>query len=80
MKSAFCALRSSSSAAVSSSGVSREDHAAHDRQAVFGEEHVLGAAQADALRAELAGDGRVGAGVGVGAHADLALADRRRPS
>ena len=52
-----------------------EDHLAHHRQAVGGEEHVLGAAQADALGAELAGVGGVLAGVGVGAHAELALAD-----
>ena len=31
-----------------------EDHVDHDRQALLGEEHVLGAAQADALGAELA--------------------------
>ena len=52
-----------------------QDHAAHDRQAVLAEEHVLGAAQADALGAELAGVGRVGTVVGVGPHAELALAD-----
>ncbi len=43
-----------------------EDHAAHDRQPVP-EEHVLGAAQADALRAVLAGPGGVLRRVGVGA-------------
>ena len=32
-----------------------EDHALHDRQAIFAEEHVLGAAQADAARAERIG-------------------------
>ena len=52
-----------------------EDHAAHDRQAVVGEEHVLGAAQPDALGAEVAGVGGVLAVVGVGADAELALAD-----
>ena len=35
------------------------DHLLHDRQPVLAEEHVLGAAQADALGAELAGLGRV---------------------
>ena len=46
-----------------------EDHLAHDRQAVGGEEHVLGATQADALGAEVAGVGGVLTGVGVRAHA-----------
>ena len=40
--------------------------------AVLAEEHVLGAAQADALGAELAGLGGVGRGVGVGADLQLA--------
>ncbi len=40
--------------------------------AVLGEEHVLGAAQADALGAELAGDLGVARDVRVGAHAELA--------
>ena len=51
-----------------------EDHAAHDGEAVGGEEHVLGAAQPDALGAEAAGVGRVLPGVGVGAHTELAAA------
>ena len=51
----------------------RRGSSAHDRQAVLAEEHVLGAAQADALGAELAGVGGVLAGVGVGAHASLPL-------
>ena len=53
-KSAFWTWRSSSSASASSSVGGGEDHAAHDRQAVLAEEHVLGAAQADALGAEAA--------------------------
>ena len=32
-----------------------QDHALHDRQAIFLEEHVLGAAEANALGAEVAG-------------------------
>ena len=36
--------------------VVREDHALHDRQPVFAEEHVLGTAQADAARAERVGE------------------------
>ena len=51
-----------------------EDHALHDRQPVA-EEHVLGAAQADALGAEVARVLGVGAVVGVGPHRELALAD-----
>ena len=49
--------------------VVRQDHALHDRNAALAEEHVLGAAQADAARAELVGElGLIGL-VGVGAHA-----------
>ena len=57
-----------------------QDHAAHDRQPVLAEEHVLGAAEADALGAELAGVGGVGAVVGVGPHGELALADLVGPA
>ena len=53
----------------------REDHAAHDGQPVLAEEHVLGAAQADALGPEVARVGRVLTGVGVGPHGQMALAD-----
>ena len=54
MKSAAGLARSSSSAACSSSAsVVGEDHPLHERQPVA-EEHVLGAAEADALGAELA--------------------------
>ena len=45
-----------------------QDHLLHDRQPLVAEEHVLGAAEADALRAELARAGRVLRGVGVRAH------------
>ena len=57
-----------------------EDHRPHDRQAVLAEEHVLGAAQADALGAEVAGDLGVLAGVGVGPHRELALPDAVGPA
>ena len=40
------------------------------REAVLGEEHVLGAAQADALGAERVGDLGVARDVGVGADAE----------
>ncbi len=61
-------------------GLAGEDHAAHDREAVLGQEHVLGTAQADALGAELTGPGGVGAGVGVGPHAEAAPADLVGPA
>ena len=48
------------------------DHALHLRLAVGGHEHVLGAAQADALGAEGARAARVLGRVGVGAHAERA--------
>ena len=48
-----------------------------DQRAALAEEHVLGAAQADALRAEAAGAGGVLGGVGVGPHAQPARARRR---
>src|SRR2546425_10913961 len=41
----------------------------HQRDAIALEEHVLGAAQPDALRSELACPARVGRYVGIGAHA-----------
>ena len=49
-----------------------EDHLAHRADAVLVEEHVLGAAQPDALGAELHRGARVGRRVGVGAHPQLA--------
>jgi len=45
-----------------------QDHAAHHREPVFAQEHVLGAAQPDALGPECAGVGCILAGVGVGPH------------
>ncbi len=48
--------------------VARHDHLADDEQPVVGHEHVLGAAEPDALSAELARLGRVLGGVRVRAH------------
>ena len=48
------------------------DHRAHLRLAVGGHEHVLGAAQADALGAVLERCQRIGGRVGVGTHAEPA--------
>jgi hypothetical protein len=48
--------------------VARDDHLAHRGDAVAFEEHVLGAAQPDALGAEGARDAGVARRVGVGAH------------
>ena len=76
-KSERWSFSSSSSAASSSTAAVGEDQALHDRQAVA-EEHVLGAAEADALGAELARHLRVVGQVGVGAH--LQRAGTRRPS
>ena len=42
------------------------------RQTIFGEEHVLGAAQADAFGAELPRRFGIARNVGIGAHAELA--------
>ena len=53
-------------------GVGRHDHVAHVRQALLLHEHVLGAAEADALGAELAGLLRILRRVGVGAHLQAA--------
>ncbi len=52
-----------------------QDHPPHHGQAVLAQEHVLGAAQTDALGAELARVGGVVAGVGVGPDVEMALAD-----
>ncbi len=49
-----------------------EDHLLHDRQAVGGVEHALGAAQADAHGAELARARRVLRRIGVGHHLEAA--------
>ena len=58
--------------------VGGEDHLAHREDALVVEEHVLGAAQADALGAEAARGPRVQRRVGVGAHAQAA--DRVDPA
>ena len=49
-----------------------QDHLAHRLDAVFVEEHVLGAAQPDALGAEAHCSLGIGRRVGIGAHAELA--------
>ena len=49
-----------------------QDHLLHDRDAAFAEEHVLGAAQPDAARAERVGELRLVGQVGVRAHAEAA--------
>ena len=53
--------------------VGSEDHLAHGLDAVAFKEHVLGAAEADALGAEFAGLAGVAGGVGVGAHEGLGI-------
>ena len=45
-----------------------QDHGPHDGEAVLGQEHVLGAAQAHTLSAELPGVLGIGTVVGIGAH------------
>ena len=52
--------------------VGREDHLLHDGQPLLAEEHVLGAAEPDALRSELAGLRGVVGVVGVRAHLEAA--------
>ena len=52
--------------------VVRQDHLAHREDAVGVEEHVLGAAEPDALGAELERDARIVRRVGIGAHLELA--------
>ncbi len=52
--------------------VPRQNHLLHVRKAVFGEEHVFGAAQADPLGSEFAGNLRVARNVRVGADTELA--------
>ena len=49
-----------------------EDHPLHDRDAALAEEHVLGAAQPDAARAERVGELGLIRQVGVGADAQRA--------
>ena len=58
--------------------VARDDHLAHRRDAVALEEHVLGAAEPDALGAEVPRDARVVRRVGVRAH--LRACAPRRPT
>ena len=53
-------------------GVGGENHLAHGDDPVAFEKHMLGAAETDALGAEVAGGARVGRGFGVGAHAQPA--------
>src|SRR5206468_8477435 len=55
-----------------------KDHGAHMRQAIFREEHVLSAAEADAFGAECAGLDGVAWNVSIRANADLAM--RLRPT
>ena len=64
--------RSLSSALSRAVRVGGEDHLAHGGDALVVEEHVLGAAEADALGAEVARGARVERRVGVGAHAQRA--------
>ena len=51
--------------------IHRHDHLAHRDDAVCLEEHVLGAAKADALGAEFPGGARIGRRIGIGAYAGL---------
>ena len=59
--------------------VLRQDHGLHVRDAILGEEHVLGAAQADAFGAELARGLGIARNIGIGAHAEAA-AELVRPA
>ena len=59
MKSCFWKGSSSASAALRPGLVVGQDHLPHGDDPLVAEEHVLGAAQADALGAELAGLGGV---------------------
>ena len=52
--------------------VAGADHLTHSLDAVFGEEHMLGTAKADAFGAHIHGVLRVGRVVGVGQHLELA--------
>ena len=57
--------------------VARQNHRLHVRDAILGEEHVLGAAQADAFGAELAGGFGVARNIRIGAHAEACRGTRR---
>jgi len=52
--------------------VARQDHLPHAQNPLFGEEHVLGPAEADPLRPEEASDPRILRRIGVGADAERA--------
>ena len=54
--------------------IGRHDHVAHDGNPLGGEEHVLGPHEADALGAEAPGPRGVFRRVGIGPHAELAIA------
>ena len=55
-----------------------ENHGAHVRQLLLAEEHVLGAAEPDAFRAECTRLDRIARNVGIGAH--LQFAERIGPA
>ena len=71
-KSERCIGSSLASARCAAGGVLRHDHLAHRGEPVAVEEHVLGAAEPDALGAEVAAAVRVRRRVGVDPHAELA--------
>ena len=77
-KSARCSGTSSSRASAAFGDRVGHDHALHDRQPLGLEEHVLGAAQADALRAVLPGPLGVLRVVGVRADAQAPILVRPR--
>ena len=52
--------------------VARQNHRLHVRDAILGEEHVLGAAQADAFGAEHARGLGIARDIGIGANAEVA--------
>src|SRR5580700_5837234 len=52
--------------------ITRENHGLHVRDALFGEEHVLSAAESDALGAEGARNLGIARDIGIGAHAKIA--------
>ena len=73
MKLAGCLILSASLIALAPAAapallVDGEDHLLHHRQPLLAEEHVLGPAEADTLRAELPGAHGVRRRVGIGAH------------
>ena len=78
MKSLRCIGRILASAARRPFSLVGQDHLAHRDDAVGIEEHVLGAAEADALGAEFARGAGIERRLGIGAH--LHAARLRRPS